>query len=64
MLHLEASFHKGLFGPSVTRAFNEVKWHIKAGQVILSVSHIYMGSETFWLLVSVEKEKDVNIGDS
>lgn len=64
MLHLEASFHKGLFGPSATRTFNQEKWLIKAGQVILSVSHIYMGSETFWLLVSVEKEEDVNIGDT
>lgn len=39
MLLLEASFHKGLFGPSVATAFNKDKWGISAGQVILPVSH-------------------------
>lgn len=49
MLLLEASFHKGLFGPSVPMAFNEEKLGIRAGQVILPVSLIRM-------LVSADKE--------
>lgn len=38
VLRLEASFHKGLFGPSVTMAFNKEKWGFSAGQVILTVA--------------------------